>query len=221
LDNHLDVGLLDLYDHCYARQAVMDNEVNRRFCELFEVLEKLRGEADVMRVRELACEEEYEGIQAKCEAAMTDFDKNPAVLLLREKISSLAAKTKEHKGNLDRLMLENQKWSGYQVSLLDLESKVASLEAEKANLEATEALLPHEIKEVKHDRKEVVSKVVPYACMKLHSDELESPTLQKPIPLRTQMPMPSSQLATLYFAPASKPMSPPADIVKPSLSSND
>nr|GEX09106.1 hypothetical protein [Tanacetum cinerariifolium] len=272
LDNHLDVGLLDLYDHCYARQAVMDNEVNRRFYELFEVLEKLRGEADVMRVRELACEEEYEGIQAKCEAAMTDFDKNPTVLLLREKMSSLAAKTKEHKGNLDRLMLENQKWSGYQVSLLALESKVASLEAEKANLEATEALLPQEIEEVKHDRKEVVSKVVPYACMKLHSDELgmlvgklvkgyrpsyekehtqasndlaiatfswlnnyvadasasveallskNPPILQKPIPLRTQMPVPSSQLATPYFAPASKPMSPPADIVKPSLSSND
>ncbi|GJZ72704.1 hypothetical protein Tco_0636850 [Tanacetum coccineum] len=32
--------------------------------------------------RELAREEECEGLQAKCEAAMTDFDKNPVVLLL-------------------------------------------------------------------------------------------------------------------------------------------
>ncbi|GJS38583.1 hypothetical protein Tco_0563626 [Tanacetum coccineum] len=135
LDNHLDVDLLDLHNCCYARQAVMDNAVNRRSCKLLEVIEKLRGEADVMRARELAREEEYEGLQAKCEAAMTDFDKNLVVLLLREKMSSLAAEEKEHKGNLDRLMLESQKWLGYQVSLSDLELKVASLEAEKANLE--------------------------------------------------------------------------------------
>ncbi|GJT38958.1 hypothetical protein Tco_0938823 [Tanacetum coccineum] len=197
-------------------------------------------------------------------------------------------------------MLESQKWSGYQVSLLDLESKVASLRAEKANPEATEASLCQEIEEVKHDRREVVSKVVPYACIELlHSDELgrlvgklvssaitfgrcraykhvarmnepfdlskvkgyrpsykkehtqssndldtatfswlneyiadaydsveallskKPPTLQKPVPLRTQMPVPSSQLATPSFAPSSKLMSPPGDIVKPSLSQNE
>ncbi|GJU80217.1 hypothetical protein Tco_1282582 [Tanacetum coccineum] len=84
LDNHLDVDLLDLYDRCYARQAIVDNVVNRRSHKLLEVIEKLRGETDVMRARELAREEECEGLRAKCEAAMTDFDKNPAVLLLRE-----------------------------------------------------------------------------------------------------------------------------------------
>nr|GEV91547.1 hypothetical protein [Tanacetum cinerariifolium] len=105
LNNHLDMDLLDLYDHCYARQAVVDNEVNRRSRELLEVIKKMRGEADVM------------------------------------------------------LMLESQKWLGYQVSLLDLESKVTSLEAEKANLKATDASLRQETVEVKHDRKEVVSKV--------------------------------------------------------------
>ncbi|GKE21100.1 hypothetical protein Tco_1432612 [Tanacetum coccineum] len=166
------------------------------------------------------------------------------------------------------LILESQKWSGYQVSLSALESKVASLEAEKANLKAIEASLRQEIEEVKHDRREVVSKVVPYACMELlHSDELgrlvgklvssaitfgrckayehvagmkepfdlskvkgypdasasveallskKPPTLQKLVPSRTQMPVPSSQLATPSSAPSSKPMSPPADIVKPS-----
>ncbi|GKD47741.1 hypothetical protein Tco_1276717 [Tanacetum coccineum] len=98
LDNHLDVDLLNLYNCCYARQDVMDNAVNRRSCNLLEVIKKLRGEADVMRARELAHEEECEGLQAK-------------------------------------LMVESQKWSGYQVSLLDLESKVSSLEAKKANLE--------------------------------------------------------------------------------------
>ncbi|GJS19956.1 hypothetical protein Tco_0448588 [Tanacetum coccineum] len=77
LDNHLDVDLLDLHDRCYARQAVVDNAVNRRSHKLLEVIKKLRGEADVMRARELAREEECEGLWAKCEATMTDFDKNP------------------------------------------------------------------------------------------------------------------------------------------------
>ncbi|GJZ72703.1 hypothetical protein Tco_0636849 [Tanacetum coccineum] len=196
-------------------------------------------------------------------------------------------------------MLESQKWSGYQVSLLALELKVASLKAEKANLEATKASLRQEIEEVKHDRREVVSKVVPYACMALlHSDELgrlvgklvssaitfgrcrayeqvtrmkepfdlskvkryrpsyekehtqarndlaiaifswlneyvadasasveallskNPPTLKKHVPSRTQMHVPSSHLATSSSAPSSKPMSPPADIVKPSPSPN-
>ncbi|GJZ39898.1 hypothetical protein Tco_0586461 [Tanacetum coccineum] len=91
LDNHLNVDLLDLYNRCYARQAVVNNAVNKISRELLEVIEKLRDEADVLRARELACEEECEGIQAKYEADMTGFDKNPAVLLLREKMSSLAS----------------------------------------------------------------------------------------------------------------------------------
>nr|GEX59781.1 hypothetical protein [Tanacetum cinerariifolium] len=216
LNNHIDVDLLDLYYRCYARQAVVDNAVNRR----------------------------------------------------PQKMYSLAAEAKEHKGNLDRLMLESQKWSSYQ--------------------------------EVKHDRREVVSKVAPYACMELfHSGKLDrlvgklvssaitfgrcrayeqvarmkepfdlskvkghhpsyekehtqasndlatvifswlneyvadasasmeallskKPlTLQKPVPSRTQMLVPSSHLATQSSAPASKPMSPLADIVKPSQSPNE
>ncbi|GKE74545.1 hypothetical protein Tco_1536586 [Tanacetum coccineum] len=215
-------------------------------------------------------------------------------------MSSLAAEAKEHKGNLDRLILESQKWSGYQVSLLALESKVAFLEAENANLEATKASLFQEIEEVNHDMREVVSKVVPYSCIELlHSDELgmligklisstitsdrckayeqvskmkepfdllkvkgyfpsyekehiqasndlatatfswlnkyvadasafvealmskNSSTLQKPFPSRTQMPLPSSQLATLSSFPFLKPMSPHADIMKPSPSPNE
>nr|GEV16610.1 hypothetical protein [Tanacetum cinerariifolium]GEV81923.1 hypothetical protein [Tanacetum cinerariifolium] len=229
LDNHLDLDLLDLPDRCYARQAVVDNVVNRRSRELLEVIKKLRGEAYVVWARELAHEEEYETLQDKCEASMTYFEKNTIVLLLREKMSLLAAEAKEHKGNLDRLMLESQKWSG--------------------------------IEKVKHDRREVVSKFVHYACMELlYSDELgrlvgklvssaitfgrcrayeqvarmkesfdlskdllsKKPlTLQKPIPSRTQMHVLSSQLATPSSAPALKRMYPPADIVKPYPSLNE
>ncbi|GKF58338.1 hypothetical protein Tco_0171875, partial [Tanacetum coccineum] len=42
------------------------------------------------------------------------------------------------------------------------------------------------------------------------------PMLQKPTSSRTQMPMPFSQKATSSSAPSSNPMSPPADLVKPS-----
>ncbi|GJR21429.1 hypothetical protein Tco_0969956 [Tanacetum coccineum] len=43
------------------------------------------------------------------------------------------------------------------------------------------------------------------------------PSLQRPAPLRTQVPLPSSQIATPSSVPVSNPMSPPADvsIVKP------
>ncbi|GJX66717.1 probable xyloglucan endotransglucosylase/hydrolase protein 30 [Tanacetum coccineum] len=155
LDNHIDVEL--------------------RSRELLHIIEKLRGEFDVMRSRERAREEECEGLRVKCEAAMTKFEKNPVAVALREKISALSIEVKEHKLNLDRMMLESQKWSGYQQSLSTLESKVTSLEAEKARLEAVEMSLRKEVDELKQDRREVVSKVVPYAAMELvHSDDMGS-----------------------------------------------
>ncbi|GJZ60624.1 hypothetical protein Tco_0616440 [Tanacetum coccineum] len=73
LDNHIDLELLDLHDRCYAKQAVVDNAVNNR-----------------ERVRD----EECKGLRVKCEAAMIDFEKNPAVVALREKISALSIKAK-------------------------------------------------------------------------------------------------------------------------------
>nr|GFA01718.1 hypothetical protein [Tanacetum cinerariifolium] len=165
LDNQMDLELLDLHDRCYTRQAMVDNAVNKRAC--------------------------------------------------------------------------------YQVTLSTLESKVDSLELEKARVEAVEASLHREVEELKQDRRDVVSKVVPYAAMELvHSDELgrligtlvssaityencrayeqasndfatatfpwlddfvadvaasieallskKPPTLQKPTPSRTQIPVPSS-----------------------------
>ncbi|GKC36524.1 hypothetical protein Tco_1048908 [Tanacetum coccineum] len=151
MDNHMDLELLDLHDRCYARQAVVDNFVNRRSCELLHVIEKLRGECGVMRSRERAREEECEGLQVKCEAAMTEFEKNPAVVALWEKIFVLSDEVKEHKLNLDRMMLESQK------------------------LEAVEVSLQKEVEELKQDRREVVSKVVPYAVMELvYSDDMGS-----------------------------------------------
>ncbi|GJZ76849.1 hypothetical protein Tco_0641521 [Tanacetum coccineum] len=152
LDNHLDLELLDLHDRCYARQVVVDNAVNKR-----------------------AREEECERLRVKCKAAMTEFEKNPIVVALREKIYALSTEVKEHKLNLDKMIWESQKWTGYQQSLSTLESKVTSLEAEKARLEAVEVCLQKEVEELKQDRREVVSKVIPYVAMELiHNDDMGS-----------------------------------------------
>ncbi|GJX44927.1 hypothetical protein Tco_0261603 [Tanacetum coccineum] len=151
LDNHIDVELLDFLDFCYARQAVVDNVVNRRSHELLQVIKKLRGEFYVMKDRERAMEEECEEMRAKFEVAMTEFEKNPTIESLQEKIFTLSTKVKKHK------------------------SKVTSLEAEKARLEAVEVSLRKEVDELKPDKRKVVSKVVPYAVMKLvHSDDMGS-----------------------------------------------
>ncbi|GJQ94609.1 hypothetical protein Tco_0491191 [Tanacetum coccineum] len=165
----MDLELLDLHDRSYAQQVVVDNAVNRRACEFLQVIEKMSGEADVIKASERSREEECEGLQVKFEAAMAEFDQNPDVLALREKISSLTADFKEHK------------------------------EEDKVRLEVVEVSLRREVKELKQDRRDIVSKVVPYAAMELvHSDEL------------------GKLVATLSSTPSSNPMSPPANLVKPS-----
>ncbi|GJZ99405.1 hypothetical protein Tco_0671956 [Tanacetum coccineum] len=144
LDNQLDLKLFDLHDRCYARQTVIDNAVNQ-------------------------CEE----LRIKCEEAMTDFDKNPNVVALREKIIILQGEVKDYRANLDKMLLKSQKWSGYQVSLSTLESKVASLEAEKVRVESVEASLRQDLENAKRDRADFVSKVVPYVATELvQSDDM-------------------------------------------------
>ncbi|GJW30838.1 hypothetical protein Tco_0047713 [Tanacetum coccineum] len=118
-------------------------KVNRRAREFLQVIKKIRGKANVIKARERSHKEECKELRVKCEAAMAEFDQNHAVLFLREKISSLTADVKEHK------------------------------EAEKARLEAVEASLCREVEELKQDKRDVVSKVEPYAALELvHSDEL-------------------------------------------------
>ncbi|GKB04792.1 hypothetical protein Tco_0832987 [Tanacetum coccineum] len=131
LDNHIDLELLDLHDRCYAKHVVVDNAVNKRSRELLQVIEYLRCKCDVMRSRERVRDEECKGLRVKCEDAMIDFEKNPAM--------------------------------------------VTALETEKARLEAVEVSFRKEVKELKQDRREVVSKVVPYATIELvHSDDMGS-----------------------------------------------
>ncbi|GKB90513.1 hypothetical protein Tco_0962785 [Tanacetum coccineum] len=118
-------------------------------------------------------DKECEELKAKCEAAMEEFDKNLAVMVLHQKIMSLLAKVRQHKESVERMLLESQKWAGYQENLMNLESKVSALESEKNKLEVAKATLYQEVESIKSDRAEVVLKVVPYVAMKLvHSDEM-------------------------------------------------
>ncbi|GKG04208.1 hypothetical protein Tco_0314595, partial [Tanacetum coccineum] len=132
LDNQLDAELLDLHNHYYTKQAVMDNAVKRRDQELLKVVEQIRGEYEVLKERDKVREKECEDLKAKYEAAMDDFDNNPTVKVHCERINALLGEIKEHNSSLDRMLLESKKCAGYQVSLSALELKVASLEVEKA-----------------------------------------------------------------------------------------
>ncbi|GKB10532.1 hypothetical protein Tco_0844455 [Tanacetum coccineum] len=152
------------------------------------------------KLLERAREEESESLRVKCKVAMSDFEKNPIVIALREKISTLS-------------------------------TEIASLEAEKARLEAVEVSLQKEVNDVKRDRMEVVSKVIPYAAMELiHSDDLdpssfyievltveEELVLQEPTPSKTQALVACSPKATPSSILGSNMMSPPTDasVVKP------
>ncbi|GJS14869.1 hypothetical protein Tco_0409341, partial [Tanacetum coccineum] len=179
-----DEGLKDCLE-----QTVVDDAVNRRSRELLMVIKKLRGEADVMRARELAREEECEGLRAKCEAAMTDFDKNPTVLAYKQVARMMEpfdlSKVKRYRPSYEK-------------------------EHTQANNDLATATFPW-----------LIEYIVDASAFVEALLSKKPPTLQKHVPSRTQMPVPSSQLATPSFAPSLKPMSPPADIVKPSPPPNE
>ncbi|GJU82309.1 hypothetical protein Tco_1284674 [Tanacetum coccineum] len=96
LDNQMDLEILDLHDRCYARQAMVDNTVNRRAREFLQVIEKMRGEADVIKARERSYEEEYKELRVKCEDAMSRFrilfSYQVTLSTLEPKVDSLEAK---------------------------------------------------------------------------------------------------------------------------------
>ncbi|GJZ24276.1 hypothetical protein Tco_0561735 [Tanacetum coccineum] len=236
LDNHIDLELLDLYDRCYARQAVVDNAVNRRSRELLQVIKKLRGECDVIRSKERARNEECEGLRVKCEAAMTDFEKNPAVVAFREKISALSTEAKEHKLSLDRMMLDD----AGDDDICSLVGKLVSSAIVYGRCRAFEQVAgmkePFDLSKVKGYRSsykkdhtqasnDLVTATFPWLD-KFVADpsapieallSKKPPTLQRLASSRTQVLLVSSQRAAPSYVLASNLMSPPIDasVVKP------
>ncbi|GKD85001.1 hypothetical protein Tco_1356155, partial [Tanacetum coccineum] len=75
--------------------------------ELLKVADQMKGECDVLKEREKA-RDIYEELRLKCEATMIEFDNNPVVNVLHKKIKSLLDKLKEHKANIDRILLERK-----------------------------------------------------------------------------------------------------------------
>ncbi|GJZ39064.1 hypothetical protein Tco_0585627 [Tanacetum coccineum] len=120
----LDAKLLNLYDCCYARQEVVDNVVNCRARELLNVVEQMKGECDVLKEREKARDKECEDLKAKCEAAMADFDNNPTINVLREKIFSLS-------GEVASLEAEKAKLEATEASLRE---EVESVRRDRAEV---------------------------------------------------------------------------------------
>nr|GEU33890.1 hypothetical protein [Tanacetum cinerariifolium] len=205
----------------YKPEDFLDNAVNSRSQELLQVIEKIRGEFTVMKQREGECEE----LRSKCEAAMTDFEKNPTVVAIREKMSTLSIKAKVHKANLDRM-------------------------ADKARLEAVEASLKKEVDDVKRDKmrcdafEQVADMKEPFDLLKVKgycpsykkehtqagnelatasfpwlSEFVADPSspievllskkplaLQRHVPLKTQVLVPASQRATPSSTPTSNLM---------------
>ncbi|GJR48844.1 hypothetical protein Tco_1316947 [Tanacetum coccineum] len=113
----------------------------------------MKGECEVLKEREKAREKECEELRAKCEAAMTEFEKNPAVVVLRDKIVALL-------GEVASLEAEKTKLEATEVSLRQ--------ELENARFDRTEVVskvVPYVAMELvqSDDMGKLVAKIVSYA----------------------------------------------------------
>ncbi|GJV04082.1 hypothetical protein Tco_1337651 [Tanacetum coccineum] len=126
-----DVSFLTISDEDEGLSDVpeLKDVTSLRSRELLEVIEKLRGECDVIKERERAREEESEGLRAKCEAAMSYFEKTQPDCLKDD--ISMSTELKNTKPILiDEL--EPEKWQLPRYLCSSWKSQVVSLEAEKA-----------------------------------------------------------------------------------------
>nr|GEW02895.1 hypothetical protein [Tanacetum cinerariifolium] len=186
-----------------------------------------KDDVPFMTVLMMTKEDECEELQAKCVAAMTEFEKNPTVMALWEKISTLSTKVKEHKAEKARLeAVEVSLWK--EVKELNQDrGKVVSKVVPYATMElvhidyigslvgglVSPAILYGRYKAYEQvaDMKEPFNAPIKALLSK------KPPSLQRPAPSRTQVPLPSSQRATLSLVVVSNLMSPPVDVsvVKP------
>nr|GEW01322.1 hypothetical protein [Tanacetum cinerariifolium] len=196
LDNYIDFELLDLPDRCYARQSFVDNVMNRRSCELLGVIEKLRGECDMIKERERARKEEFEGYQANLsslESQVVSLEAKKARLKAVE--VSLRKKVDDARRDRMEVFLKIVPYAAMElIHSDDLGSLVGKL---------------------------VTSAIVYGRYPSAHVEVLlkkKPPSIQKPSPSKTKALVASFQKATPSFVLASNTMSPPADtsVVRPS-----
>ncbi|GKC67881.1 hypothetical protein Tco_1100479, partial [Tanacetum coccineum] len=235
LDNHMDVELLDLHDRYYARQDFLDNSVNMRSRELLQVIKKIRGKCDVMKERERAREEECEELRSKCKAAMTDFEKNltgwagyqVSHSALELKVASLEAEKVRLEATEASLKKE---FDDVKRDRMEVVLKVSSFEQvadmkEPFNLSKVKGYFPSYKKEHTQAGNDLATATFPWLS-EFVSDpskpievllSKKPSTLQRHVPSKTQVPVPSSQRATPSLAPTSNIMFPHAAVssVKP------
>nr|GEZ42533.1 hypothetical protein [Tanacetum cinerariifolium] len=96
------------------QQAVVDNVVNHIARKLLKAMKQIKGECEVLKEKEKSKDQECKELRIKCEATIIDFDKNQNVVALLEKIVNLQGEVKDYRVNFEKMLLEIQKWSGYQ-----------------------------------------------------------------------------------------------------------
>nr|GEX40218.1 hypothetical protein [Tanacetum cinerariifolium] len=180
--NHMDVELLDLYDRCYARHAVVNNIINRR---------------------ERAREEECEGLWVKCERLL----KCPSPRKLRS--LNMIEKRWYQNSSYDTIELVYSDDMGSLVGMLV--SSAILYGRCRAYEQVTDMKEPFDRSKLKGYRSSYKKDHT------LANNDFATATFPWHVPLRTQIPLPTSQRATPSSALVSNPMSPPADdsVTKP------
>ncbi|GJU42608.1 putative RNA-directed DNA polymerase [Tanacetum coccineum] len=153
--------------------VVLDNVMNKRTRELMSTLTKAKAACDAIREMEKEKDKAYSELEAKCNDALQDLDKNPLVLDMRAEIETLHGQVSKLHGEYSRLVLEEKKWINYDQTLATIRSKVEGLETERERLKKSETQLLQEMDELRQDRVTVVANVVPHVAMELvRSDEI-------------------------------------------------
>nr|GEW21282.1 hypothetical protein [Tanacetum cinerariifolium] len=141
--------LYDMHDKAYMRQVVLDNVMNRRTREVMSTLSEARTACDTIKERERRKDKEYAKMEAKCNDALKDLEKNPLVLDLRAEVATLQEQVERLHGEYSRLVLEEKKWVNYEQTFSSFCSKVEGLEAENKRLDESDVQLLQQINELK------------------------------------------------------------------------
>nr|GEX72826.1 hypothetical protein [Tanacetum cinerariifolium] len=210
----MDVELLDLHDRCYARHAIIDNAINRRSCELLEVIEKLRGECDANKARleavEVSLQKEVDDVKWDTMEAVSKVVPNAVMkLIYSDDLGSLV-------GRLVSSAIIYGRCKAFE--------QVAAIK-EPFDLSKVKGYRPSYKKEHDQAGNDVATATFPWfsefvADPSAHVEvflSMKPSSLQRPSPLKTHAPVVSSQKATPSSILASNMMSPPADayIIKP------
>lgn len=85
---------------------MLDNHLNTRTRELIQTIKNAKEELSIFVAREKSRELQYAELEAKCDKATKDLEKNPVVQDLRVNAMKLASQLKEAQIECGKLKLE-------------------------------------------------------------------------------------------------------------------